>query len=57
MSEKDVSKGIKLIEINKYIVMCLKADPIFFYSDEVNRSNILTYAVEWGEFFHNKETM
>ena len=57
MSEKDVSKGIKLIEINKYIVMCLKADPIFFYSDEVNRSNILIYAVEWGEFFHSKETM
>ena len=57
MSEKDVPKEIKLNEINKYIEMCLKANPIFFYSDEANRSNISIYAVEWGEFLYNKETM
>ena len=55
MSEKDVPKGIKLIEINKYIEMRLKADPIFFYSDEANRSNISIMQLNGENSFTTKK--
>ena len=55
--EKDLQKEIELMEIDKYLEIGLKADPIFFYSKEHNRVNISNDAINWGNFFHNKETM
>ena len=57
LNEKDVPKEFELLEIDKYLEMCLKADPFFFYAKEKNRINIYTDTVDWGDFFHDKEIM
>ena len=57
ISEKNLPKEMKLIEIDKYLEMCLKTDPIFFYSERNNKINISIDALDWDEFFYNKETM
>ena len=57
LSERYVPKEFKLLEIDKYLKMCLKADPIFFYLKENNSINIYIDAIDWGDFFCNKETM
>ena len=48
---------MKLIEIDKYLEMCLKADPTFFYCEETNKIDISIDGLDWDEFFYNKETM
>ena len=57
LNEKDVPKEFELLEIDKYLEMCLKTDPFFFYAKEKNRVNIYTDTVDWGDFFHDKEIM
>ena len=57
LSERDVPKEFKLLEIDKYLKIFLKADPIFFYSKENNSINISIDVIGWGDFFGNKETM
>ena len=57
LSEKDALKEFELLEIHKYLEMCLKVDQFFFYVKEKNRINISIDAIDWGDFFHNKETM
>ena len=57
LSERDVPKEFKLLEIDKYLKIFLKADPIFFYSKEDNSINISIDVIGWGDFFGNKETM
>ena len=57
LSERDVPKEFKLLEIDKYLKIFLKADPIFFYSKENNSINIFIDVIGWGDFFGNKETM
>ena len=37
--------------------MRLKVDQFFFYVKEKNRINISIDAIDWGDFFDNKETM
>ena len=49
-------KEIELMETDKYLEMCLKADQIFFYSKAYNHINISIDAVHWCDVFHNKET-
>ena len=57
LSERDVPKEFKLLEIDKYLKIFLKADPIFLYSKENNSINISIDVIGWGDFFGNKETM
>ena len=57
VAKKDLPKEMKLMEINKYLEMCLKADPLFFYCEETNKIKISIDGLDWGEFFYNKETM
>ena len=51
LSERDVSKEFKLLDLEKYLEMCLKANPTFFYSKENNSINIFIDAIDWGGFF------
>lgn len=53
----DLPKEFEIIKINKYLEKYLKADPIFYYSKEENRINLSIDWLDWGDFFHDKETM
>ena len=57
LKKKDVPKGFKLIEINKYLEKHLRAGPIFYYSEEENQIKLSVDSLDWGGFFHDKETM
>ena len=46
---------MKLIEIDKYLEIFLKTDPILFF--ELKEVNISVDVVDWGEFFYSKETV
>ena len=46
LSERDVSKEFKLLEIDKYLETYLRTDPNFIYLREKNRTNFSIDAVD-----------
>ena len=57
LKKEDVPREFKLIKINKYLEKHIRADPIFYYSKEENQIKLSTESLDWGGFFHDKETM
>ena len=57
LSERDVPKEFKLLETDKYLKMCLKADSIFFYLKENNRINIYIDAFLSQGFMKSKKIL
>ena len=55
--KEDVPKDFKIWEIDNYLEMVLKAGLIFFYSPQKNCILISIDAVDWNDFFRDKETM
>ena len=55
--KEDVPKDFKIWEIDNYLQMILKADLIFFYSPQKIHILISIDAVDWGDFFRDKEMM
>ena len=47
----------KLIEIDKYLMVDVKADTFFYFCKETNEIMVRIDALDWGEFFTGKETM
>ena len=57
LKKEDVPREFKLIKINKYLEKHLRADQIFYYSKEENQIKLSMESLDWGGFFHDKETM
>ena len=57
VEENDLPEDFNLIEIDKYVEMYLKADPIFYYSKENNQIQLSADSPDWGNFFINKKTL
>ena len=57
LKREDVPKEFTLIEINKYLEKHLRVDPIFYYSKEEHQIELSINSLDWGDFFHDKETM
>ena len=53
----DLPVDFNLIEIDKYLEMYLRVDPIFYYSKQNNQIQMSIDSPDWGNIFINKETM
>ena len=52
VAKNDLPKEMKLMEINKYLEICLKPDPTLLYCEETNKIKISIDGLDWGEFFY-----
>ena len=57
LKKEDLPGNSELININKYLGKCVRADPIFYYSMEQNKIYFSLDSLDWGYFFHGEETM
>ena len=57
LKKADLPREFKLVAIDKYFEKHLRADPIFYYSKEDNEIKLSIDSLDWGDFFHDKETM
>lgn len=55
--KEDIPKDFKIWQIDSYLEIILKTDPMFIYSPQKSHILISIDAVDWGDFFWDKETM
>ena len=57
VEKKLLPKGFKVEKIDQYLIKRLPADPVFYFSKEINMINATIESIDWGDFFIGKETM
>ena len=57
VEKKLLPKDFKVEKINQYLIKRLPADPVFWFSKEINMVNASIDSIDWGDFFIDKETI